>query len=87
MRGPTLLWFHIPTGGPATLTGQGALSMKGEYLQGAPPSVEPLTHTNLYTQVKGSLHGGRLVCPVLYTRRGGVGDIFQPWGKGLRQQS
>ena len=78
--------------GPATHTSQSALSMKVEYLQGAPPLVDSLTHTKLHTQVLQTLHGGGLVCllqslllMVLYTRVCGVGSVFQPWGKGLKE--
>ena len=76
--------------GPTTHTSPGALSLKVEYLQGAPPSVEPLTHTMLQMQVLQTLHGSGLVCwlllsllAILYTRRRDVGGVFQPWGKGL----
>ena len=90
-RGPLILGYQIPAGGPYTHTGPGALSMKVEYLQGAPPLVEPLTHTKLHMQVLGSLHGYGLACPlqsslsaVLYNHCRGVGGVFQPWGKGLK---
>ena len=91
---PAPLRFQIPTGGPTTRTAPGALSMTVECLQGAPPLVEPLTHTKLLSQVLGSLHGGGLVCPlqslllaVLYTRCCGVGWFFLPRGKGLKKYS
>ena len=84
------LQLQIPKGGRATLHGPGTLSMKVEYLLGAPPLVETLTHTKLHMQVLGSLHGGGLVCllqllllAVSYTRCRGVDGVFQPWGKGL----
>ena len=60
---PTPLQFHFPIGGPATRTGPSTLSVKVEYLQGAPPLLKPLTCTKLHTQVLGSLHSGGLVCP------------------------
>ena len=60
---PTPLWFHIPTGGPATHTGLGALSMKVEYLQGASPSVKPLTHTNFIHRYKGAYTSAGRGCP------------------------
>ena len=47
---------------PTTLNGPGILSMKVEYLQGAPPSVEPFTHTKLHMQVLGTIHGGGRIC-------------------------
>ena len=44
-----------PPQSPATHTGLGDVSMKVEYHQGAPPLVEPFTHTKLHTQVLGSI--------------------------------
>ena len=78
--------------GASTHTGPGALSMKMEYLQGAPPLVEPLPHRKLHMQELGSLHGGRLVCPlqslflaVLYTRRHGVSGVFPAMGQRVKE--
>ena len=91
VAGTTCLVYQIPTGGPTTHTGQGALSIKVECLQGAPPSVEPLTHTKLHTQVLGSLQGGGLVCllqslllAILYTCHCGVGGIFPAMGQRVQ---
>jgi len=66
--------------------------MNVEYLQGPPPpSVDPFTHTNLHTQVLGTIHCGGRIWPlqssllmVFYTRPRGVGSVFLPWGMGLK---
>ena len=78
--------------GPATHTGPGALSIKVEYLQGAPPVVERFTHTQLHTQVLGSVHDGGHIClirssllVVLYTRCRGVGGVFPAMGQRVRK--
>ena len=79
--------------GPCHTYRPGTVSMKLEYLQGAPPWVKPYTQTHKAsygTQVLGPIHGGRRICPlqlsllaVLYTRHHGVGGVYLLWGKGL----
>jgi len=65
--------------------------MKVEFLQGAPSSVEPLTHTQtsyvgtraLIRPQAGIALYNCLFARSIVSRRCGVGGVFMPWGKGL----
>jgi len=74
--------------GPATCTGLGAVSMKVECFQGAP------THSHTQTPYAGTREFmwrrarvalyNRLFARSILTRHHGMGDVFLPWGKGLK---
>ena len=74
--------------GPATCTGPGAVSMKVEYVQGAPFHSKTQLHMQvlhrafMQRQARTALYN-RLFALSIVTRYHGVGGILLPWGKGL----
>ena len=81
---PAPLRFHIPTGGPATLTGPGTLSMKVKYLQ------EPLTHkasyagTREFTQRQACLPATMVIARGLVQPPLRCGRCFPAMGQGVK---
>ena len=69
MAGPAPSPVSLSYMGPPIFHVLGTLSMKVEYLHGAPPLVEPLTHTKLLTQVPTREFTQRRACmlaPIIY---------------------
>ena len=92
LQGPPLSGFKFLHGAQPYVPAR-ALSMKVDFLQGALPSVEPLTDTNFIRRYYGDWElilpragvacYNRLFSQSIVTRHRGVGGIFLPWGKGL----